>query len=78
MVFSFTAMSNCFNQCLYIMNEEDIKQFLNAYEDFMKHSEVEIDSYLKWQEARSYTNTYYQQKAQELNVNIDYYLQEFV
>ena len=78
MVFSFTAMPNCLNQCLYIMNEEDIKQFLNAYEDFMKHSEVEIDSYLKWQEARSYTNTYYQQKAQEMNVSTEYYLQEFV
>jgi len=60
------------------MNEEDIRQFLNAYEDFMKHSEVEIDSYLKWQEARSYTNTYYQQKAEEMNVSTEYYLQEFV
>lgn len=60
------------------MNEEDIQQFLNAYEDFMKHSETEIDSYLKWQEARYYTNSYYQQKAQELNVNVDYYIQEFM
>lgn len=60
------------------MNEEDIQQFLNAYEDFMKHSETEIDSYLQWQEARSYTNTFLDQKAKEMNVTTEYYLQEFV
>jgi hypothetical protein len=60
------------------MSEEDIAQFLNAYEDFMKHSETEIDSYLKWQEARSYTHSFYEQKAKELNVSLTYYLQEFV
>lgn len=60
------------------MNEEDIQQFLKSYEDFMKHSESEIDSYYRWQEARSYTNTILQQKAKELNVPLSYYLQEFI
>ena len=60
------------------MNEEDIQQFINAYEDFMKHAEKEIDSYLKFKEAESYTHSFYQQKAKELNVSIEYYLQEFV
>jgi len=44
----------------------------------MKHAEEEIDSYLKWQEARSYTTSYYEQKATELEVTVDYYLAEFV
>ncbi len=60
------------------MNDSDIAQFLNAFDDFMKHAEEEIDSYLKWQEARSYANSLYEQKAAELNVSVDYYLAEFV
>lgn len=60
------------------MNEEDIQQFLNAYEDFMTYSEKEIDSYLQWQEARYYTNTFLEQKAEEMNVSVEYYLQEFI
>ena len=60
------------------MNDSDIQQFLNAFDDFLKHAETEIDSYLKWQEARSYTNDYYTQKAAEYNVSVDYYLSEFV
>jgi hypothetical protein len=60
------------------MNDQDINQFINAFDDFMKHSETEIDSYLKWQEARSYTNSFYEQKAAELEITVDYYIQEFV
>jgi len=60
------------------MNDHDINQFINAFDDFMKHSETEIDSYLKWQEARSYTNSFYEQRAAELEITVDYYIQEFV
>jgi hypothetical protein len=60
------------------MNEEDIHQFMMAFDDFMKHSETEIDSYIKWQEARSYTNSFYEEKAKELNIPVSYYLAEFV
>jgi poly-beta-hydroxyalkanoate depolymerase len=60
------------------MNEEDIRQFMNAYEDFMKHSETEIDYYQKQKEARQYTKEFYEKKAKEMNVTTEYYLQEFV
>ena len=60
------------------MNDNDIQEFLNAFDDFMKHSETEINSYFEWQEARSYTNSLYAQKAKELGVSVEYYLSEFV
>jgi hypothetical protein len=60
------------------MNDSDIQQFINAFEDFMKHSETEIQSYDKWEEARNYANLFYEQKAAELEITVDYYLQEFV
>lgn len=60
------------------MNDQDIQQFLNAFDDFLKHAEEEISAYLTWQEARSYASTYYEQRAAELEVTVDYYLAEFV
>jgi hypothetical protein len=60
------------------MNDEDITQFLKAFSDFMKHSEEQIDSYRKWEEAKNYTDLFYEQKAAELEITVDYYIQEFV
>ena len=60
------------------MNEEDINQFITAFEDFMEHSQTEIDSYQKWEEAKKYTEDFYEQKAAELEITVDYYMQEFV
>lgn len=60
------------------MNDEDIKQFMNAFGDFMKHSTNEIDYYQKQKEARQYTQWFYEQKAAELEVTVDYYMQEFL
>jgi len=60
------------------MNDSEITQFMTALKDFMTHAETEIQSYLEWQEARSYMNDYYEQKAAELEVTVDYYLAEFV
>ena len=60
------------------MNDEDIKQFLKAFEDFMKHSKEQIDSYQKWEEAKNYTELFYEQKASELEITVDYYMQEFI
>jgi hypothetical protein len=60
------------------MNDEDIRQFLTAFGDFMRHSETEIDNYEKWEEAKQYTDHFYEQKAAELEVTVDYYLHEFV
>ena len=60
------------------MNEEDITQFLSAFEDFMNHAETEINAHSKWQEARQYTESFYEEKAAELEVTVDYYMQEFM
>jgi hypothetical protein len=60
------------------MNDEDIKQFMNAFEDFMKHSEVEQFNHESWTCAKQYTKEFYERKASELNVPVNYYLQEFV
>lgn len=60
------------------MTNSEITQFLTAMNDFMSHAETEIQSYLEWQEARSYMNDFYEQKAAELEVTVDYYLAEFV
>jgi len=60
------------------MNDEDIKQFMNAFEDFMKHAEVEEFNHEAWVSAKQYTDNFYEQKAAELEVTVDYYIQEFV
>jgi len=60
------------------MNDEDIQQFMTAFEDFMKHSKTEIDLHQKWEEAKHYTEMFYEQKASELEVTVDYYISEFV
>lgn len=60
------------------MNYEEIKQFMTAFEDFMEHAESEIDFYQKREEARTYAEMFYEQKAAELEITVDYYLAEFV
>jgi len=60
------------------MNDEEILQFINAFEDFMIHAEGEIDSHQKWEEARKYTESFYEEKAAELEVTVDYYMAEFI
>ena len=60
------------------MNDDDIQQFIVSFGDFMNHSETEIDQYQKWEEAKQYTEMFYEQKAAELEVTVDYYLAEFV
>jgi hypothetical protein len=60
------------------MNDEDIKMFIKAFEDFMKHASVEEQNYIRREAARKYTQSYYETKAAELEVTVDYYMQEFV
>ncbi len=60
------------------MNDQDIEQFIKAFDDFMQHAETEIDSHNKWKEAEKYTNEFFEKKASELEVTVDYYIQEFV
>lgn len=60
------------------MNEEDINQFMNAFEDFMQHAELEQFNHSAWTLAKQYTDDFYEQKAAELEVTVDYYIQEFL
>lgn len=60
------------------MNDEDVRQFITAFEDFMKHADVEMQNYVRREAARKYTQSFFEKQAQELNVSVDYYIQEFV
>ena len=74
------------------MKDEDIKQFVKAYEDFMKHSEVEqlkheirtskhmisIENVEVAIPDENQLIASYEEKAAELEVTVDYYMQEFV
>jgi hypothetical protein len=60
------------------MNDEDIQQFMNAFEDFTKHAEVEKFNHDAWTSARQYTDHFYEQKAAELEITVEYYMQEFL
>jgi len=60
------------------MNDEDIKQFMNAFEDFMQHADVEMQNYVRREAARKYTKSFFEKQAEKLNVPVDYYIQEFV
>jgi len=60
------------------MNDEDVKQFISAFEDFMKHADVEVQNYVRREAARQYTKSYFEKQAADLNVTVDYYISEFV
>ena len=60
------------------MNDQDIEMFIKAFDDFMQHAETEVDKHNKWLEAERYKDEFYERKAAELEVTVDYYLQEFV
>lgn len=60
------------------MNDEDIKQFISTFEDFMNHADVEMQNYIRYESARKYTKSFFEKEAKRLNVSVDYYIQEFV
>jgi hypothetical protein len=63
------------------MNNEDLQQFITAFDDFMKHFETEE---LYYEGRKVYENHTAQktqeieQKAAELEVTCDYYMMEFM
>ena len=74
------------------MNDEDIQQFLIAFEDFMKHAEVEemkheirtarhhviIDGVeVEIPEENDLINSF-EEEAAKLEVTVDYYMAEFL
>ena len=60
------------------MNDQDIEMFIKAFDDFMQHAETEVDAHKKREEARQYTEQFFEKKAAELEVTVDYYMQEFM
>jgi hypothetical protein len=67
------------------MNNEEIAQFLNAFDDFMKHSEVEEYNFLQRseyekyrQESKMIIESEIEKKAAELEVTCNYYIAEFM
>ena len=60
------------------MNDQDVEMFIKAFDDFMQHAETEVDEFKKREEARAYTEKFYERKAAELEVTVDYYMQEFL
>jgi hypothetical protein len=67
------------------MNNEDLQQFISAFDDFMKHFETEE---LYYEGRRVYENSLaeahriqaqeIEAKAAELEVTCDYYMMEFM
>jgi hypothetical protein len=60
------------------MNDKDIEEFVRAFADFMKHSEVEELYYEGRQASKQYARLFYEKKAKEMGVSVEYYIQEFV
>jgi len=67
------------------MTDEEIVQFLNAFEDFMKHAEAEEFNFQQRSEHDRYQKETklaieleIERKAAELEVTVDYYLEEFM
>ena len=60
------------------MNDQDIEMFIKAFDDFMQHAETEVDAYEKRKEAEEYTNQFFEKRAAEMEVTVDYYMQEFM
>ena len=60
------------------MNNEDIKMFIKAFKDFMQHASIEEKNYLDREKAKKYAESYYETKAKELEVTVDYYMAEFL
>jgi hypothetical protein len=67
------------------MNNKDLQQFIEAFDDFMKHFEVE-ELYYEGRrvyenhraEAKQAIKKEIESKAEELNVSSDYYIMEFM
>ena len=67
------------------MNDEDISQFMNAFNDFMKHAQVQEmyyigrQKYLEYEkQSKKIIHNEIEKKAAELEVTVDYYVSEFM
>ena len=67
------------------MSNEEIAQFVNAFEDFMKHAEVEESNFHQRSEYEQYRKeskviieNEIEKKAEALQITCDYYMAEFM
>ena len=64
------------------MNDQDIKMFMKAFDDFMQHASAEEVSHEMRMEYEQYSKMMHEnqieKKAAELEVTCDYYIQEFM
>ena len=60
------------------MNEQDIQAFIRAFDDFMKHADVEELYHEGRKVYANYVKEGIEQKAAELQITVDYYIQEFM
>ena len=61
-----------------LMNEQDVEMFMKAFDDFMEHADVEMQNYIRREAVRKYNQSSMEQKAAEMEVTVDYYMQEFM
>ena len=61
-----------------LMNEQDIEMFMKSFDDFMNHADVEMQNYIRREGVRKYNQSSLEQKAAEMEVTVDYYMQEFM
>ena len=61
-----------------LMNEQDVEMFMKAFDDFMNHAGVEMQNYVRREAVRKYNQSSLEQKAAEMEVTVDYYMQEFM
>ena len=67
------------------MSNEEIAQFVNAFDDFMKHAEVEESNFHQRSEYEQYRKeskmiieNEIEKKAAALQITCDYYMAEFM
>ena len=63
---------------LSIMSEEEIVEFTKCFKKFMDRADVEMINYFRREAQRSYNLSYYKVCAENLNVSLDYYMQELL
>jgi len=59
------------------MSEEELEQFERSLKSFLEHADVEELNYLRRESTRKYNQSYYEHKAKEIGVGLDYYMKEF-
>lgn len=60
------------------MSNEEILQFVNAFEDFMKHAEMEESNFHQRSEYEVILENEIEKLAAFYEVTVDYYMSEFM